>query len=831
MDIVKRNGKVQTYDRQKLIRHYKQLLAPHSFDTILGTKKNPDYEALANKVESYLAKGSSALDVDRANVRAASEMIDVDPIFYDRIAVVFLLELIYKEVLASHRHYGGLEIYKKGIRPSDLRKDVNNYRTISKELFDYNQSPFYKEPAVQFEQAPVDFVAGYERDLLFDYLGLSTLYDRYLLRSKETGQIVELPQQYWYRVAVGLDATPLESGTHNYSWVQNLYDRFSLFEFCSSTPTLFHSNTKHSQLASCFVQTVDDDLGAIFKSIGDSAQMAKYTGGIGISFSSVRGTGAHINTTGVESQGIIPWIGVLNASTHAINRSGKRHGAAAVYLEPWHFDIYDFLDLRKNTGDHRRRAHDLHLGLWINDLFMYRVENDMDWTLFSPDECPELTETYGAEFNGHYLKYELKALNGDLNIYKVVKAKELWRQIVMTVFEQGEPYICFKDASNFRSPQRGQGIIHSSNLCSEITLNNNTSETATCNLGSINLTNHFDADQPFGIDRVKLQRTVETAIDALDNVIDLNFYPVKESRNSNRKYRPIGLGVMGFADHLFKLKVEFDSEEAENISRYIHESIADFAMIYQAGRGKVYPMFEGSTWSEDKSQVDLALDLLDERERLYGIMPDPDLYEKLSRSRGKWTGMKTNNSNVTAIAPTATISNISGAYPSIEAPYKNVYAKENTSGLFTVYNHYLVADLKERGLWNSSIANLIIHVKGDLDKIEDFPDDIRRLYRTSYQMDMMKVIRQNALRGAFVDQSISFNLFYNGSSGKYLSDAYFLAWKLGVKTLYYCRTVSATESEASHDREVSLNIYDHLLDASSGTKLCKIDDPDCESCQ
>lgn len=866
LEITKRNGKVQKYDRSKLIKHYKQLLKPYCWDDVLNVKKEPDYELMADKVERYLAKNSSSFDIDKANVQAATEMFEIDPIFYDKIAVVLLLEVIYKECLDSLKDLCGdeaLQLADGKLRPSTIRASNDLYKLTCGDLFTAIQYEFFKQPHLHIDDLARLSNIDSSRDMKFTYMGLSTLYDRYFLRSKTTGKIVELPQQFWFRIAVGLDATSIEKefvqefpgnvksewievykNRHDFEFINSLYDKLSNLEYVPSTPTLFHSNTKHSQLSSCYVSTIQDDLKDIFKSYSDNAQLAKFTGGLGVDYTNIRATGSMIQTTGVQSQGVIPFINIFDAAVHSINRSGKKRGAAAVYMEPWHLDFEDFLDLRKTTGDHRRRAHDLHIAVWMNDLFMFRVMNDEVWSMFSPDETPDLHSLYGKEFDIKYLEYEKQGLNNKLKLFKQIKAKDLWRKIVSTCFETGEPYICFKDIINYRSPQKNSGIINSSNLCVEICLNTNKKEIANCNLGSINLKNHINSNG--GIDLIKLKETIRIAIKALDNVIDLNFYPVLEAENSNKKYRPIGLGLMGFQDWLFENQIPFDSQEALELSRYLHETIHDYCLEYQQEQNQTYPVYLDSTWNKSLTQPDLYHDYLFDRARRYNLEIDQDILNVLADSIDRYPDpIITKNSNITAIAPNATIANISGVFPCIEPAFSNLYVKENASGMFTVFNKYLVADFMRMGLWNKSICDLLKTTDGNIQNIEGISDEMKLLYRTAFQVDQKKLIKQNAIRGAFIDQSISMNLFYDAierekagaSTGKEISDLYFEAWKLGVKTVYYLRTPAATKNQMStvdESEPMSMNIYDHLLDnreSNSMTKLCKIDDPDCEACQ
>lgn len=681
-----------------------------------------------------------------------------------------------------------------------------------------------------------------ERDLSFQFLGLQTLYDRYFLH--QDGNRIELPQAFFMRVAMGLAIREIDREARAIEF----YNLLSSFDFMASTPTLFNSGTLRPQLSSCFLTTVADDLDGIFKSVKDNALLAKYSGGLGNDWTRVRGLGAHIKGTNGESQGVVPFLKVANDTAIAVNQGGKRKGAVCAYLETWHVDIEEFLDLRKNTGDDRRRTHDMNTANWVPDLFMQRVEADGEWTLFSPDETPDLHDLYGKAFAERYAFYEAKAARGEMRVFKTLRATDLWRRMLTMLFETGHPWITFKDPCNLRSPQQHAGVIHSSNLCTEITLNTSDDEVAVCNLGSVNLLNHVGEG---GIDHARLQRTISTAMRMLDNVIDINFYTIPEARRSNLKHRPVGLGLMGFQDALHALRIPMASDAAVAFADTSMEAISFHAISASvdlaAERGQ-YPSFKGSLWSRGILPIDSIEILADARGGL-----DADWSATLDwtalRARVKSVGMR--NSNVMAIAPTATISNICGVAQSIEPAYQNLYVKSNMSGDFTEVNEFLVRDLKERGLWDEVMVSDLKYFDGSVGSIDRVPDDLKLLYATAFEIDSAWLIEAAARRQKWIDQAQSLNLYIANPSGKKLDQLYRLAWARGLKTTYYLRSRSATHVEKS-----TLKGTDGKLNAVSSSSLaampvnkpivvpqastapdlsdavaCSIDNPDCEACQ
>ena len=664
-----------------------------------------------------------------------------------------------------------------------------------------------------------------ERDLQFDYLGLQTLYDRYFLHV--SGTRLELPQAFFMRVAMGLAVREIDREARAIAF----YDLLSSFDFMASTPTLFNSGTLRPQLSSCFLTTVADDLDGIFKAIKDNALLAKYSGGLGNDWTQVRGLGAHIKGTNGESQGVVPFLKVANDTAIAVNQGGKRKGAVCAYLETWHVDIEEFLDLRKNTGDDRRRTHDMNTANWIPDLFMQRVAAGADWTLFSPDEAPDLHHLFGKPFKAAYEAYEAKAARGEMKVFRTVKAVDLWRRMLTMLFETGHPWITFKDPCNIRSPQQHAGVVHSSNLCTEITLNTSADEVAVCNLGSVNLAAHVTRE---GLDHDRLRRTVSTAMRMLDNVVDINFYTIPEARRSNLRHRPVGLGLMGFQEALEALRLPTASDEAVAFADTSMEAVSYFAISASvdlaAERGR-YASFEGSLWSQGILPID-SLDLLEEAR-------DGDV--ELDRSATlDWAGLRQRvvaggmrNSNVMAIAPTATISNIVGVSQSIEPAYSQLYVKANMSGDFTVVNANLVRDLKACGLWDEVMVCDLKYYDGMVSAIDRVPQDLKALYATAFEIAPEWLIRAAARRQKWIDQAQSLNLYIAEPSGRKLDEAYRLAWRLGLKTTYYLRARSATHVEKStlKGTDGKLNAVSALPIRMDAPSACSIADPSCESCQ
>jgi ribonucleoside-diphosphate reductase alpha chain len=662
-----------------------------------------------------------------------------------------------------------------------------------------------------------------ERDLQFTYLGLQTLYDRYFIHSK--GTRFELPQAFFMRVAMGLALNEKNKEAKAIEF----YNLLSSFDYMSSTPTLFNSGTLRPQLSSCFLTTVPDDLDAIYSAIKDNALLSKFAGGLGNDWTPVRGMGAHIKGTNGKSQGVVPFMNVANASAVAVNQGGKRKGAVCAYLETWHLDIEEFLELRKNTGDERRRTHDMNTANWVPDLFMKRVHENGPWTLFSPNEVPDLHDRYGLDFEKAYIAYEKKAAAGEIATTKTIPAVNLWRKMLSMLFETGHPWVTFKDACNLRSPQQHIGVIHSSNLCTEITLNTSADEIAVCNLGSINLPQHIDENGK--LDLEKLRNTVTTAVRMLDNVIDINYYSVPQARNSNMKHRPVGLGLMGFQDALYKMSVAYSSPEAVEFADRSMEAISYYAIEASSNLAKErgsYASYEGSLWSKGILPID-SIELLQAARGEY-LQQDRSKtmdWDSL-RADVKANGMR--NSNVMAIAPTATISNICGVAQSIEPTYQNLFVKSNMSGEFTVINPYLVADLKRMGLWDDVMVNDLKYYDGSLRRINRIPEELKVRYATVFEIEARWLIEAGSRRQKWLDQSQSLNLYMAEPSGKKLDALYKMVWLHGLKTSYYLRTLGATNAEKSTISDGALNAVKPIA-LDTEVKACAINDPDCEACQ
>lgn len=657
-----------------------------------------------------------------------------------------------------------------------------------------------------------------ERDMQFNYLSLQTLYDRYFIHDR--GVRYELPQAFFMRVAMGLAIREKQKEAKAIEFYQLL----SSFDYMSSTPTLFNSGTVRPQLSSCYLTTVPDDLDGIYGAIKDNALLSKFAGGLGNDWTPVRAMGSHIQGTNGKSQGVVPFLNVADATAVAVNQGGKRKGAVCAYLECWHRDVEEFLELRKNTGDDRRRTHDMNTALWVPDLFMKRVHEDGNWTLFSPDEVPNLHDEYGQAFETLYTHYEQMAQQGKIHNFKTLSAVKLWRRMLSMLFETGHPWLTFKDPCNLRSPQQHVGVVHSSNLCTEITLNTSADEIAVCNLGSVNLVAHIKNGK---LDKEKLRQTVFTAVRMLDNVIDINYYSVPQARNSNLQHRPVGLGLMGFQDALYALKlnysskaaVQFADESMELISYYAIEASCELAKE----RGS-YSTFEGSLWSKGILPID-SIHLLQQTRGQYLEQDKSQTLDWESlRVKVRTQGMR--NSNVMAIAPTATISNICGVSQSIEPTYQNLYVKSNLSGEFTVINPYLVADLKALNMWDEVMVNDLKYYNGSVQPIDRVPAELKARYATSFEIDPMWLVEAGSRRQKWIDQSQSLNIYMAQPSGKKLDDLYKLAWKRGLKTTYYLRSLGASNAEKSTITDGALNAV-----KIEEPKVCSILDPDCEACQ
>lgn len=748
----------------------------------IGLEKHVDAEAILAETVKNLYDGVPVEELHKSAILAARALMEKDPA-YSTVTARLLMHTIRKEVFGqevaqqdAQEHY--LEYFPKFIK-----------KGIEAELLD--------SKLAQFDLKKLGEALVPDRDLQFGYLGLQTLYDRYFLHIRDIR--IEMPQAFYMRVAMGLALNEIDREARAIEF----YNLLSSFDFMSSTPTLFNSGTLRSQLSSCYLTTVADDLDGIYEAIKENALLAKYAGGLGNDWTPVRSLGAHIKGTNGKSQGVVPFLKVVNDTAVAVNQGGKRKGAVCAYLETWHMDIEEFLDLRKNTGDDRRRTHDMNTANWIPDLFMKRVMEKGEWTLFSPSDAPDLHDKVGRAFEEAYTGYEAKAARGELRLFKKIAALDLWRKMLSMLFETGHPWITFKDPCNIRSPQQHVGMVHSSNLCTEITLNTNDAEIAVCNLGSVNLVAHMKDGQ---LDHVKLQRTISTAMRMLDNVIDINYYAVKKARDSNLRHRPVGLGIMGFQDCLHMMRVPYASNAAVEFADRSMEAVCYFA--YQAStelaeeRGR-YSSYRGSLWDRGILPQDSLKLLAEERGGYLDVDMSASMDWDALRDRIKQHGMR--NSNCVAIAPTATISNIIGVAACIEPTYQNLYVKSNLSGEFTEINEYLVRDLKARGLWDEVMISDLKYFDGSLAKIDRIPQDLRDIYATAFEVEPSWLVEAASRRQKWIDQAQSLNIYMAGASGKKLDETYKLAWLRGLKTTYYLRTIGATHTEKSTSKTGALN--------------------------
>ncbi|NTV94428.1 MAG: ribonucleoside-diphosphate reductase subunit alpha [Thiobacillus sp.] len=749
--------------------------------------------------------GVPSEEVRKSLILSARSQIENDP-DYSLVTARLLLHTIRREVLGEDVSQAEMATRYAEYFPEYVRKG------IAAELLD--------ERLAQYDLERLAKALDAGRDNQFQYLGLQTLYDRYFLHIQE--RRIELPQVFFMRVAMGLALNEIDREARAIEF----YNVLSSFDFMSSTPTLFNSGTRHSQLSSCYLTTIPDDLDGIYQGIKENALLQKYAGGVGNDWTYVRSLGAYIKGTNGKSQGVVPFLKVANDTAVAVNQGGKRKGAVCAFLETWHMDIEEFLELRKNTGDDRRRTHDMNTSNWVPDLFMKRVMENQEWTLFSPSDCPDLHDLVGRAFEAAYVRYEEKAARGEIKVFKKVQALGLWRKMLSMLFETGHPWITFKDACNVRYTNQHVGVVHSSNLCTEITLHTNDHEIAVCNLGSVNLVNHLGAN---GLDFDKLHRTIKVAMRMLDNVIDINFYNVGKARNSNLKHRPVGMGIMGFQDALHKLRIPYASNQAVEFADRAMEAVAYNAywastdLAEERGR---YSSFNGSLWSQGILPQDSLKKLAEER----GGYLEADFSETLDwatlRARIQSVGMR--NSNCLAIAPTATIANIVGVSASIEPTYQNLFVKSNLSGEFTVVNQYLVRDLKAMNLWDEVMVGDIKYFDGSLARIDRIPAELRSLYATAFEIDATWLIEAGARRQKWIDQAQSLNLYFHGASGKKLDETYKLAWLRGLKTTYYLRALGATHAEKSTGKGGELNAVSSSGGAGSGQFAAKANLPEPE---
>jgi ribonucleoside-diphosphate reductase alpha chain len=804
-----------------------------------------DADVILKATLKDLYDGVSAKEVRKCVILAARQFIEKDPA-YSFVTARLLLDSIRTEILEEEATHAEMATKYAEYFPKFVKHGIS-IGLLNPELASY-------------DLAKLGAALDHNRDLKFGFLGLQTLYDRYFLIDRYNGdRRFELPQAFFMRVAMGLALNESDREARAIEFYQLL----SSFDFMSSTPTLFNSATHRSQLSSCYLTTVADDLDGIYEAIKENALLSKFAGGLGNDWTPVRAMGSHIKGTNGESQGVVPFLKVVNDTAVAVNQGGKRKGAVCTYLETWHMDIEEFLELRKNTGDDRRRTHDMNTANWIPDLFMKRVMENGPWTLFSPADTPDLHDLYGKAFEAKYTEYEAKAARGELKLFKTVQATTMWRKMLTMLFETGHPWITFKDPCNIRSPQSHVGVVHSSNLCTEITLNTSDTEIAVCNLGSVNLVNHMvEVDGGYQLDQAKLQKTIRTAMRMLDNVIDINYYAVRKARTSNLKHRPVGLGIMGFQDALHMMRIPYASEAAMEFADRSMEAVCYYSywasteLAEERGR---YSSYKGSLWDRGILPLDSLKLLAEERGGYVEVDQSMSMDWDALRDRIKVHGMR--NSNCVAIAPTATISNIIGVSACIEPNYENLFVKSNLSGEFTVINEHLVDDLKARGLWDEVMISDLKYFDGALGKIDRIPDDLKANYATAFEMDPVWLVEAAARRQKWIDQAQSLNIYMAGASGKKLNDVYSLAWKRGLKTTYYLRTMAATSAEKSTGKGGELNAVPsgggmsavHVKAAPAMTapavlpsnpavaasaelpatdmKFCSIDNPDCEACQ
>lgn len=773
-----------------------------------------DLDVIVNDTLRNIFDGIQMADLRKALIMSVRTKIETEP-NYSYLAARILLDDLHGEALS----------FLNTENPRTLEEKYAQYPSIFSTFINKGVEFELLSPILQgFDLLKLGQALKPERDFQFTYLGLQTLYDRYFLHSEDTR--FELPQMFFMRIAMGLAIQE----EHKEEKAIEFYDLLSSFDYMSSTPTLFNSGTLRSQLSSCFLSTIPDDLAGIYNALKDNALLSKFAGGLGNDWTPVRAMGARIKGTNGKSQGVVPFLKVANDSALAVNQGGKRKGALCVYLETWHIDIEEFIELRKNTGDDRRRTHDINTANWIPDLFMKRVHENAEWTLFSPDETPDLHDLYGLAFEERYHYYEDQLRQGNIKNFKKISAVQLWRKILGLIFETGHPWITFKDPCNIRSPQQHCGVVHSSNLCTEITLNTSLEEIAVCNLGSINLAQHVTKE---GLDLKKLEKTINTAIRMLDNVIDINYYSVPQARHSNLQHRPIGLGLMGFQDALYILDIPYASEKAVEFSDKSMEAISYFAIqasVNLAQERGSYSSYAGSLWSQGILPID-SIELL---KKARGTAATP-YCEMDNRQTLDWASLRERvmsigirNSNLMAIAPTATISNICGVVQSIEPTYQNLYVKSNLSGEFTVINPYLVQDLKALNLWDQVIVNDLKYFNGQLAKIDRIPNHLKVKYSTAFEIDAKWLIEAASRRQKWIDQAQSLNIYIAKPSGQVMDNIYKMAWKLGLKTTYYCRSLGASDAEKSTLNRSTLNA---VKQNPAQPPLCSVDNSECESCQ
>ena len=811
------NIKIDAEDEDGLDIKHLEVVVTEACEGLEGT----DAKQIIDEANKNLYDGVTEEDARTSLVMTSRTLVEQEP-NYTYVTARILLDNIRTEALT----YLGMQ------KKATLKDMETLYPLALKSFLERGvENEILNPELLEMDIEKLGNAIDSHKDTNFTYLGLQTLYDRYFIH--DTDVRYELPQVFFMRVSMGL---ALREERREERAIE-FYNLLSSFDYMSSTPTLFNSGTQHSQLSSCYLTTVPDDLHGIYGAIQDNAMLSKWAGGLGNDWTPVRGLGSQIKGTNGKSQGVVPFLKVVNDTAVAVNQGGKRKGAVCSYLETWHVDIEEFVELRKNTGDDRRRTHDMNTANWVPDLFLKRVSEDKKWTLFTPSDTPDLHDLYGLDFEKRYEEYEEQTKTGEIEFFKEVEAKELWKKMLSMVFETGHPWITFKDVCNLRSPQQHTGVVHSSNLCTEITLNTSQDEIAVCNLGSVNLTHHIKDGK---MDEEKLEKTINTAIRMLDNVIDINFYAVKAAENSNMKHRPIGLGIMGFHDALYMIKTPYASQEAVEFADKSMEMVSYYAIKASSNLAKergAYQSYEGSLWSKGILPID-SIKLLKESR-------GDDYLDIDESSTMDWDGLRAlvkeqgiRNSNVMAIAPTATIANITGVSQSIEPTYQNLYVKSNLSGEFTVTNIPMVENLKELGLWDSVMINDLKYYDGSVKGISRIPDDLKELYATAFDIEPRWLIDAASRRQKWIDQSQSLNLYIDEPHGKKLDIMYRMAWLRGLKTTYYLRSRSATTTEKSTISTGELNAVSATAQPeaqpqtnSTAPSACSILDPDCEACQ
>lgn len=778
ISVTKKGGKKERFDIKKIERLLDKVCSGYEKEIGQETlKKNK--EEILNQIKLEVFDGMTTKDVYKIFIMNLRVMIETDPA-YSKIAAKLVLFRLYKEVLGDDINFDKLDQYVVEHFPKYIKQMVDAGK-FDPRMLDYDLTDLAKHIVNS-------------RDYNFEYMGIEILISRYLLSEVETNANIETPQMFWMRIAMGTSLN--ENQDKKQEIAKNFYDIMSQFYYTPGGRVLYQAGTIKAQVSNCFVNEVPDDLREIFRMYSDNAQLLKWSGGVGTSWTKVRGTGALVKSVEIHSQGVIPYLKIANDINVCVMRSGKRRAAAVVYLESWHIDIEDFLEARKNTGDERRRLHDIDTANWIPDLFMKRVREGGDWSLFSPDEVLELNDIYGRAFEKKYLEYEKKGEEGELRIYKKIPAKELWKKMLAMLFETGHPWITFKDPSNIRNPQDHVGVIHSSNLCTEIMLNTSKDETAVCTLGSINVEKFIN--EKGEIDDKVLEDVVSSSIRMLDNIIDINYYPTEDAARSNKKHRPVGLGLRGYHDALYNMGINFDSEKAVSFSDVFMEKVSYYAIFASSKLAKekgTYETYKGSKWDRNLFPIDTIKLLEEERGDIIDVNRESRMDWSVVRNHVKEHGMR--NSNTMAIAPTASTANLVGCIPTIEPIYKNIYVKSNKEGEFTVINKYLVQDLKKMNFWNREMLNKIKFNSGSIQNINELPADIRNKYKEVFDIDQRWLLKAAAVRGKWIDQSQSINMFFKGTSGKELNDLYMYAWELGLKTTYYLRTLGASQVEKS----------------------------------